>query len=96
MRVTFTQSSNEGVFRGWILLRIEANDICTQIWTSSTFNPYKELYIWLGQIRDFQLPAKMIIDEEGHGVELIAECLSDLVVQFRIEPWMCGNVKAGG
>lgn len=91
MRVTFTQSSNEGVFRGWILLRIEANDICTQIWTSSTFNPYKELYIWLGQIRDSQLPAKMIIDEEGHGVEFIAEYLSDLFVQFRIEPWMCGN-----
>ncbi|MBC6429897.1 S1 RNA-binding domain-containing protein [Nostoc sp. HG1] len=91
MRVIFTQSSNEGVFRGWILLRIEANDICTQIWTSSTFDPYKELYIWLGQIRDSQLPAKMIIDEEGHGVELIAEYLSDLLVQFRIEPWMCSN-----
>ncbi|WP_242055230.1 MULTISPECIES: S1 RNA-binding domain-containing protein [Nostocales] len=73
------------------MLRIEANDICTQIWTSSVFDPYKELYIWLGQIRDSQLPAKMIIDEEGHQVELIAEYLSDLLVQFRIEPWLCGN-----
>ncbi|BBD70958.1 ribosomal protein S1 [Nostoc commune NIES-4072] len=91
MRVTLTQSSNEDILRGWILLRIEADHICTQIWTSSTFNPYQELYIWLGQIRDSQLPAKMIIDEEGHGVEMIVECLSDLVVQLRIEPWMCGN-----
>ncbi|WP_339378220.1 S1 RNA-binding domain-containing protein [Calothrix sp. NIES-2100] len=73
------------------MLRIEADDICTQIWTSCIFDPYQELYIWLGQIRDSQLPAKMIIDEEGHGVELIAEYLSDLLVQFRIEPWMCGN-----
>ncbi|MBD2496993.1 hypothetical protein [Nostoc sp. FACHB-280] len=88
MRVTFTQSLNNQVLRGWILLRIETDDICTQIWTSSTFDPYQELYIWLGQIRDFQLPAKMIIDEEGREVELIAESLSDLLVQFRIEPWM--------
>ncbi|OCQ89771.1 RNA-binding protein [Nostoc sp. MBR 210] len=88
MRVTFTQSLNNQILRGWILLRIETDDICTQIWTSSTFDPYQELYIWLGQIRDFQLPAKMIIDEEGREVELIAESLSDLLLQFRIEPWM--------
>ena len=31
------------------------------------------MYIWLGQIRDSQLPAKMIIDEEGSGVTLIAK-----------------------
>ncbi len=91
MRVTLTQFSNESLLRGWILLRIEADHICTQIWTSSTFNPYQELYIWLGQIRDCQLPAKMIIDEEGHGVELIAESLSNAVVQLRIEPWMCAH-----
>ncbi len=91
MKVTLKQSSNEGILRGWILLRIEADDICTQIWTSSTFDPYQELYIWLGQIRDSQLPAKMIIDEEGHGVELIAERLSDLLMQFHIDPWICGN-----
>lgn len=91
MRVTLTQSYSEGIFKGWILLRIEVDDICTQIWTSSTFAPYQELYIWLGQIRDSQLPAKMIIDEEGHGVELIAESLSDSLVQFRIEPWMCAK-----
>lgn len=91
MKVTLTQSSAEGIFRGWILIRIETNNICTQIWTSSIFDPYRELYIWLGQIRDSQLPAKMIVDEEGHGVELIAESSRDNFLQFRIEPWLCGD-----
>ncbi|MFW9262581.1 S1 RNA-binding domain-containing protein [Nostoc sp. CALU 546] len=91
MRVTLTQFSNERILRGWILLRIEAAHVCTQIWTSSTFNPYQELYIWLGQIRDCQLPAKMIIDEEGYGVELIAESLSNAVVELKIDPWMCSH-----
>ncbi|BAY18853.1 30S ribosomal protein S1 [Anabaenopsis circularis NIES-21] len=88
MRVTFTQSLNNQVLRGLILLRIETDDLCTETWTSSTFDPYQELYIWLGQIRDLQLPTKMIISKVGYGVELIAESLSDLFVQFRVEQWM--------
>ena len=91
MKVTLTQSSGQGILRGWIVIRIETEDICTQIWTSSTFSPYKELYIWLGQIRDLQLPAKTIVDEEGRGVELIAEQLNDELLYFHIDPWLCGN-----
>ncbi|BBD62619.1 30S ribosomal protein S1 [Nostoc sp. HK-01] len=91
MRVTFTQSLNNQVLRGLILLRIETDDLCTETWTSSTFDPYQELYIWLGQIRDLQLPAKMIIDKEGREVELIAESLSDLLVQFWVEPCLSRN-----
>ncbi|MEW6498458.1 MAG: S1 RNA-binding domain-containing protein [Cyanobacteriota bacterium] len=94
MRVTLTQSSPRGILRGSILVQIQTNDVCTQFWTSTTFDPYNELYIWLGQIRDSQLPAKMIVDEEGRGVELIAELLRSDLVQFRIEPWFCSNDTA--
>lgn len=86
MKVTLTQSPH-----GWIFISIECSHVCTQIHTSSVFDPYKELYIWLGQIRDSQLPTTMIIDEEGRGVELVAEQLSDELILFRIEPWIYGN-----
>jgi hypothetical protein len=45
------------------------------------------LCIWLGKIRDSQLPEKMVIDEEGYGVELIAEEAKNDTVLFRVEPW---------
>ncbi len=86
MKVAFKQSPH-----GWISISIECSHVCTQIHTSSVFDPYKELYIWLGQIRDLQLPATMIIDEEGRGVELVAEQSSDEFILFRLEPWMCGK-----
>lgn len=86
MKVTLKQSPY-----GWISISIECSHVCTQIHTSNVFDPYKELYIWLGQIRDSQLPTTMIIDEEGRGVELVAEQLSDELIQFRIEPWICSN-----
>jgi predicted RNA-binding protein with RPS1 domain len=82
MKVTLTQSSN-----GSIPIGIESSDVCTKIYTSSTFDPYEKLYIWLGQIRDSQLPTTMVIDEGGVGVELIAEKVSNDAVLFRIEPW---------
>ena len=91
MRVILTQSCGQKVLRGWILLRIETSDICTEIWTSATFDPYREIYVWLGQIRDSQLPARMIIDEEGRGVEFFAERVSAELVNFYIEPWFCGS-----
>lgn len=86
MKVTLTQSPH-----GWIWIGIECSHGCTQIHTSCVFDPYQELYIWLGQIRDLQLPATMIIDEEGRGVELVAEQSSDELILFQIEPWRCGN-----
>ena len=72
MKVTLKQSPH-----GWIWISIECSHVCTHIHTSCVFDPYQELYIWLGQIRDCQLPATMIIDEEGRGVELVAEQSSD-------------------
>lgn len=86
MKVTLTQFSH-----GWISISIESSNVCTRIYTSSVFDPYQELYIWLGQIRDSQLLTTMFIDEEGRGVELVAEQSSDDVIRFGIEPWMCGN-----
>ena len=86
MKVTLTQSGH-----GWIWISIECSHGCTHIHTSCVFDPYQELYIWLGQIRDSQLPATMFIDEEGRGVELVAEQLSNELILFRIEPWMCGK-----
>lgn len=91
MRVILTQSRGQEVLRGWILILIETSDICTQIRTSSVFDPYKEIYIWLGQIRDSQLPARMIIDEEGRGVEFFAERVNTELINFHIEPWLCGS-----
>jgi S1 RNA binding domain len=88
MKITLTQSENGCLLRCRILIRIETNDICTQIRSSSVFDPYGELYVWLGQTKDFQFPAKMIIDEEGYGVELITEHAGEDLVEFRIEPWL--------
>ncbi len=82
MKVILKQSGH-----GWINLCIEFTDVCITIHTSSSFNPYERLYIWLGKIRDSQLPEKMVIDEEGYGVELIAEEAKNDAVLFRVEPW---------
>jgi predicted RNA-binding protein with RPS1 domain len=82
MKVTLKQAG-----RGWIKLCIETSNVCTIINTSVTFDPYERLYIWLGKIRDVQLPESMIIDEEGYGVELIVEPDENDTVFFHIEPW---------
>jgi hypothetical protein len=83
MKVILKQSG-----RGWIQLCIETSNVCTIIDTSVVFDPYERLYIWLGQIRDAQLPVSMIIDEEGYGVELIVEPDENDTVFFHIEPWL--------
>jgi predicted RNA-binding protein with RPS1 domain len=90
MKITLTQPT----YRSTIWIYIESSDVCTKISTSSIFNPYERLYIWLGQIRDSQLPTSIAIDEEGYGVELIAEKASNEMILFRIDPWMCGNDTA--
>jgi predicted RNA-binding protein with RPS1 domain len=82
MKVFLKQSGH-----GWIHLCVETSNVCTIIHTSVTFDPYERLYIWLGQIRDSQLPVSMIIDEEGYGVELIVEPDKNDTVFFHIEPW---------
>jgi predicted RNA-binding protein with RPS1 domain len=83
MKVILRQSG-----RSCINLCIETSDICTIIHISVTFDPYERLYIWLGQIRDSQLPASMIIiDEEGYMVELIAEPNENDTVFFHVESW---------
>lgn len=90
MKITLAQPT----YRASIWIYIESSDVCTKIYTSCVFEPYERLYIWLGQIRDSQLPTSMVIDEEGHGVELIAEKASNEMILFRIDPWMCGNDTA--
>jgi predicted RNA-binding protein with RPS1 domain len=86
MKVILKQSGSH-----WIDLCIEASDTCIIIHTSVTFDPYERLYIWLGKIRDRQLPDKMIIDEEGYGVELIVEAAEHDNVLFQVKPWMSRN-----
>lgn len=83
MKVILRQSG-----RGQIQLCIETSDVCTIIRTSVTFDPYERLYIWLGQIRDVQLPTSIIIDEEGYGVELVVEPNQNDTIYFHIEPWL--------
>jgi predicted RNA-binding protein with RPS1 domain len=75
----------------WIDLCIESREICTITHTSSSFDPYKRLYIFLGQIRDAQVPVSMIIDEEGYGIKLIVNSADNDTVLFQIEPWLCGE-----
>lgn len=75
MRVILTQSP----YGRLILIQIESSNACNKIQTSPTFDPYEQLYIWLDQNRDLQLPATIVIDEEGRGVELIADQLSKLM-----------------
>jgi predicted RNA-binding protein with RPS1 domain len=87
MKISLIQSTS--LSSTWI--RFEVSDVCTKVYASASFDPYENLYIWMGQIRDLQLPASMIIDEEGRGVEFIAEKASNEMIQFRIEPWLCGE-----
>ena len=88
MKVFFTQNQAGELRKGWIYIRIETDEICTVIHTSTVFDPYPELYVWLGKIRDSHLPAKMVIDEEGGGVELITERIDTDLLRFRIDPWL--------
>ena len=68
-------------------MRIETDLVCIQIDMTSVFPPFEEMYTWLGRIRDRQLPAEMIIDEEGYGVVLIAKQFKDNI-EFSIRSWM--------
>ena len=68
-------------------MRIETDSVCTKIIICGTFPPFKEMYTWLGRIRDRQLPAEMIIDEEGYGVILIAEKIEDNT-KFSVRGWL--------
>ncbi len=72
---------------GWMLMRIETDFVCTKIDISAVFPPFREMYTWLGRIRDLQLPAEMIIDEEGYGVILIAKRVKDNI-EFSVQGWL--------
>lgn len=83
MKVTLIPRS-----RGWMLLRIETDLVCMiRISISGAFPPFREMYTWLGRIRDCQLPAEMIIDEEGYGVVLIAKQAKENI-EFSIRGWL--------
>jgi hypothetical protein len=73
-------------YRGSIWIYIESESVCIKISTSTMFDPYEDIYLWLLQIQDSVLPVSVVIDEEGHGVELIAETVDNEQVLFRIEP----------
>lgn len=81
MNITLVQE-----YHARILIRIETDNLCLQINTSSiVFDPFEKLYIWLGMIRDRQLPATMAIDEEGYGVTLNAKQNDNGKIDFIIE-----------
>jgi predicted RNA-binding protein with RPS1 domain len=88
MKISLTQPN----LRSHIWIDIESSNVCTRIFTSVTFDPYEEIYIWLGQIRDSQLPASMRIDEEGYIVELIAEEEINGMILFKIQPCYGPNI----
>jgi len=82
MKITFEERGH-----GRIILYVETRELCTKIWSSSLLDPYRNLYIWLGRVRDRDLPATLVIPYEERGVEFIVERLGDDLVEFRIEPW---------
>jgi hypothetical protein len=86
MKVILKQS---GLYK--IDLCIEASDTCIIIHTSVTYAPYDRLCIWLGKIRDRQLPASIIIVERSYGVNLIAEATDNDSIFFHVEPWLPEN-----
>ncbi len=77
-----------------ILIRIETDNICLEIEASCVFDPFEELYVWLGMIRDHQLPAKMAIDEEGYGVTLNAKPNENGEIDFTIKKWIYDEKQA--
>lgn len=86
MKISLAQPS----YRSTIWIQVESSNVCSKIYTSSIFNPYENLYIWLSQIRDSELPTSIIINEEGYSLELIAERTSNEMILFRIDSCMCG------
>lgn len=88
MKISLTQPN----LRSHIWIDIESSDVCTRIFTSVTFDPYEEIYIWLGQIRDSQLPASVQIMDEGYAVELIAEEEINGMILFKIQPCYGPNI----
>ncbi len=83
MKISLTQPTD----RSTILIQLEFSDLCIIIHTSRLFDPYEILYIWLGQIRDSQLPASTVINEEGsdYYTELIFERASNDILRFIID-----------
>ena len=67
---------------------LEGDLLCIRVNLSSVFPPFEEMYTWLGRIRDSQLPAEMIIDEEGYGVILRADFVAKNAIEFSIKSWM--------
>ena len=65
-------------------MRIETNIVCIEIDVTSTFPPFEEMYTWLGRIRDRQLPAQMVINEEGYVVVLLADRVTEDSIEFSI------------
>lgn len=82
MKVTLIQEIN-----CIIELRIEDDNTCIQISTSCNFDPYQELYIWLGKIKYNQLPVTLSVDEEGRGVLLTAKENNSKNIEFSIKFW---------
>lgn len=81
MKISLTQPTG----RSTIWIQLELSDVCIIIHTCVVFDPYEILYIWLGQIRDSQLPASTVIYEEsGCNIELIVERASNDILRFTI------------
>ena len=91
MKISLTQPN----LRSHIWIDIESSNVCTRIFTSVTFDPYEKIYIWLGQIRDSQLPTSVQIMDEGYGVELIAEEAINEILLFKIQPCYGPNILRG-
>ena len=78
---------------GWMLMQIEADTVCITIESTCIFPPFEEMYTWLGRIRDRQLPAEMIINEEVHSVYLVARESSKKkeAIEFSVEDCKCNS-----
>lgn len=87
MNITLVQK-----YSSKILIRIETEYLCVQIPVTIIFEPFDELYVWLGKIRDRQLPAIIIIEYEGYGLTLFAESKDDRNIEFIIRERTFENI----
>ena len=90
MNITLVQKYSSG-----ILIRIETDYLCIQIPVTPIFEPFDELYTWLGRIRDCQLPAIMIIEYEGYGLTLFAKSKDNKNLEFTIRERRFENIYKG-
>ena len=65
---------NDG--HGWISLKLNLPEKSISIKLSDCFDPFPDIFRWIEDICENDMPSEIIIDEEGHGKRLVASVLT--------------------